>query len=642
MFREDLEGLRAVAVVLVVAFHARLGGVPGGFVGVDVFFVLSGYLITRLLVRELDATGTISLRGFYARRARRLLPLACLVLVATAVGASVLLPPLDRAGIAADIRAAALYYANWSFASSATEYMADLQVNPVLHYWSLGVEEQFYVVWPVVLVVAAHLAGTEDRARQRRAAVLAIGAVGAITLALSVATTSSSGPWAYFGLHTRAWEMAIGGGLAFVRLDRIPGRAAVALGAVGLGSIVGSAILIDEATPFPGIAALAPCLGAAGIIASHGRGVGRLLGHPLPRYVGRISYAWYLWHWPCLLLGARQLPMPAALAVSFALAVASHHLVETPVRTSRWLAASPGRSLALAALLTLAAVLAGTSLPLLGTLTAEPELMTAYRARLDQPRGLERCYAGFDSSTAAEDCTFGDRSATRAVALIGDSHAHAWFPAIDRWAKARGLRLHVWTKLACPITDVPVWLREARRPYTACAAWRAQVLERLRAVDALELVIVARSHWYSALLEVDGARGPEAEAEPRWRAGTERTLAALAPLARRIVLLRAVPRAPRDVPACISEQPNDVHACDFHHDPETWNDRHIERAEASAAAAAPGVRFVDMTREICSGDPCAVFSSAGSIKFRDHHHLAATFAASLSPALGAKLDAALE
>jgi len=640
VFRADIEGLRAVAVLLVVAFHAR-AGVPGGYVGVDVFLVVSGFLITRLLVRELEDTGAISLRGFYARRARRLLPLACLVLVATAIGSSVLLPPLDRAGIAADIRAAALYFANWNFASSATEYMADVQASPVLHYWSLGVEEQYYLVWPLLLVAVARVAGPA-RARQLRWVAIAIAAVGALSLASSVATTTTSGPWAYFGLHTRAWEMAIGGGLALVDLDRLSTRRAAVVGVLGLALVVGSALMIDEATAFPGVAALAPCLGAAGVLASNGRGASRLLGHPVPRYLGRVSYAWYLWHWPCLILGAGRLSVPTALAVSFVLAVASHHLVEQPLRSSRWLVAVPARSLALGALLTLASVLAGTSLPLIGALTGEPELMTAYAARIDQPRGLGGCYAGFDGTTAPEDCTFGDRSARRAVALIGDSHAHAWFPAVERWAKARGVRLHVWTKLACPITDVAVWHREGRRPYAACTAWRANVLLRLRALDGLELVIVGRSHWYSALLEIDGTRAAEPDSEPRWRAGMERTLAELAPLARRIVLLRAVPRAPHDVPSCISGEPAEVHACDFHHDPATWNDRHIERAEAAAAAAVPGVRFVDLTREICPADPCTVYAPDGAIKFRDHHHLAASFAASLATALGAKLDAALE
>jgi peptidoglycan/LPS O-acetylase OafA/YrhL len=206
-FRGDIEGLRAVAVTSVVAFHAGVGFISGGFVGVDVFFVLSGFLITGLLVDELARTGRISLTHFYARRVRRLLPLAALVLAATAAATQVLVPAIDRAGVAVDLAAAALGVANWRFALQATQYMADTDKSPVLHFWSLGVEEQFYVVWPLLLVALIGMSGVAKRswAVAFRRMVWVLGGVFVVSLLLSVQQTSSGAAGAYYGLHTRAW-----------------------------------------------------------------------------------------------------------------------------------------------------------------------------------------------------------------------------------------------------------------------------------------------------------------------------------------------------------------------------------------------------------------------------------------------------
>ena len=222
-FRPDVEGLRAVAVVLVVAFHAGLTVVPGGYVGVDVFFVISGFLITGLLVDEVRATGSISIADFYARRARRLLPAACLVLVVTVLVTAVVLPALDRPAVAGDVQAAALFVANWRFAALETDYFASGGHSLVVHFWSLSVEEQFYLVWPVLVLLVAgrrraarRAAPPAPRATDRRLwATLA--PVGLVSLALSAATTGSAGPWAYFGTHTRAWELAAGAAVALSR-----------------------------------------------------------------------------------------------------------------------------------------------------------------------------------------------------------------------------------------------------------------------------------------------------------------------------------------------------------------------------------------------------------------------------------------
>ena len=373
-FRPDIEGLRAVAVLGVVLFHAHVGLLRGGFVGVDVFFVVSGYLITGLLWRELSGSGRVSLAAFYGRRARRLLPASVLVIVVTAVASRHWLPPLQMPSVAKDGVASALYVANYRFAFAQTNYLnASAPPSPYQHYWSLGVEEQFYLLWPLLLIVAslAWRYGVYRGRYQRRHLSAggrpnrstALGALAAITVAsffLSVWLTHANQPWAFFSLASRAWELGAGGVLALAapQVKRLPPQLAAALGWAGLGLILGSFLVISTTTPFPGTAALAPVLGtvavlAAGEVAAAHAGPVRLLGQRPMKMMGRISYSWYLWHWPFLILApyaiGHALNLPENLlvaALSGVVAAATFLLVETPVRDSRWLAAVPGRSLA--------------------------------------------------------------------------------------------------------------------------------------------------------------------------------------------------------------------------------------------------------------------------------------------------------
>ncbi len=367
--RGDIEGLRAVAVLLVLVFHASLG-FPGGFVGVDVFFVISGFLITGLLLREREATGTISLQDFYARRVRRLLPAAALVLLVTLAASVVLLPPLLLPGIAGDTAAAALYVSNMGFAVQATDYFAAGQApSPILHFWSLGVEEQFYLFWPAIMLLIARGA-----LRPARRVGLAIVVIAVASFGFAFWLTSVAEPWAFFSLPSRAWELGLGGILAVAgsRLARIPGSIAVAAGWLGLAMIVLAGVLFSDSTPFPGTAALLPTVGAALVIVAGARatrlGPGRILGTALPRYIGRISYSLYLWHWPVLVIPAivlgATLPLEERLllvALSIALAAATQRFVEDPFRRGRIVGTLPRRNLAMAGALTLVVAMVSLS-----------------------------------------------------------------------------------------------------------------------------------------------------------------------------------------------------------------------------------------------------------------------------------------
>ncbi|MEN9646237.1 MAG: hypothetical protein RL238_2906 [Actinomycetota bacterium] len=354
-FRPDIEGLRAIAVLLVLVYHAEFAWAAGGFIGVDVFFVLSGFLITSLLLRELRTTGTVSLSNFWARRARRLLPASGLVLVCTLLAGRAILDGLSQEELARDAIAASAFVANIRFFSVGRDYLtSELPPSPLLHFWSLAVEEQFYMVWPALLMLL-----TRVLRLGRRALGGVIGVMWLVSLVACVMITTRNQPWAFFMLPARAWELLTGAALAFIggtvvgMRERLRGT----LGWAGLAVIVATALVLDGSYQFPGWIAAVPVLATALVINSGTAegGPGRLLSVPVMQWLGGRSYAIYLWHFPILILADREWgPLPAGtrvllLVLSVVLAAVSYHFLENPVRHSKALAASPARSLALGA-----------------------------------------------------------------------------------------------------------------------------------------------------------------------------------------------------------------------------------------------------------------------------------------------------
>lgn len=688
-FRGDIEGLRAVAVLLVVAFHAGIELVSGGFVGVDVFFVLSGFLITGLLVDEVARTGSISIGDFYARRVRRLLPLSSLVLAATAAATFVFIPALDRKAVAGDLVGAALWGANWRYAAQSTQYMADTDKSPVLHYWSLSVEEQFYVVWPLLILalVGSSRVGRHARPVLRRRIGVALTVVVGLSLWVSWRQTGDGSPFAYFGLHTRAWELGIGAGLALLRpvLPLLTSRAASGAGVLGVAMVVGSALLMDETTPFPGTAALVPVLGTALLVAGGARlpdgPVARALSHAVPRYIGRVSYAWYLWHWPVLVFanvrwgraaeatdgaaaGASWTVVLGAVVVSFALAVASHHAVEQPLRQSSLLRASRSRSLWAGGVLVATSVMAGIAVFTSSLLTggqdavAAPEgaqqalvsnreavalgPRTPAAARADEPRGGQ-CYTGFRATTAppATACRVGPpHGGKRTIALIGDSHAHAWRPAFERVAKEEGWTVYFFAKSACTISDVPIWSRTQKARYTACEAWRDSVIDTVTGIKGLDAVVIGRYGGFTTTaLHPDGTKSTAQTIGPLWTDASKRSFDRLHTATKRVIVLHDIPWPTRDVPSCLSEHTQDPTACSFDRDVRSALDAPLLKAEK--AADPDLVRLVSLTDIVCPQPQCQVVTPQGQIKFRDNTHLSAGYSESLWRPLAERIDEAI-
>ncbi len=390
-FRTDLQGIRAIAVILIVLYHAGVTGLSGGYIGVDVFFVLSGYLITGLLVRELDSSGRIAISSFYARRARRILPASFVVLVVTLVASAVVLSPIHFASTSKDVAAAAIYVPNIRFALEQTDYWHPASISPVLHFWSLGVEEQFYLLWPTFLLLAWRFAG-----RSTRGLAFWVCAATAASLVLGVLLTPARPTAAFYLLPTRAWELGVGAMLVFAdrRFRAMPASLSSLAAWLGLLMIGAATVLFDSSTPFPGVAALLPVVGTAMLVAAGASGRRAwpqpfLASRPM-QYAGRISYSLYLWHWPLLVLGAvfaaavtPAVRVPIEVGLAVLLAAATYRWVEDPLRVGRLIGTVPRRNLSIAAVGSLCLVIVAVSSGLAATERFKPDRVAVAMASAD-------------------------------------------------------------------------------------------------------------------------------------------------------------------------------------------------------------------------------------------------------------------
>jgi peptidoglycan/LPS O-acetylase OafA/YrhL len=351
-FRPDIQGMRAIAVMLVVLNHAGVPGVPGGYVGVDVFFVISGFLITGLLIHEAERTGRVSIRGFYMRRARRILPAAMLTLVAIDITAYVIMNFVRAKETFTASAWATIFAANFHFAHLATNYFDRSQPpSPFLHYWSLAVEEQFYLVWPALLALILFVALRLRRSPKTALAVVAAGMTVA-SLVWSIHDTTADPYGAYFSPFVRGWELGLGALLALStgQLSRIPRTIRAVAGWVGLGLIAYATVAFSTTTAFPGSAALVPDVGAAlliiaGVASLPAWAPATVISTPPFRWIGDRSYAIYLWHWPILVFAAVYAGHTLSLeenlmliALAIAISAVSYALVENPLRHKRWTA----------------------------------------------------------------------------------------------------------------------------------------------------------------------------------------------------------------------------------------------------------------------------------------------------------------
>jgi peptidoglycan/LPS O-acetylase OafA/YrhL len=698
-FRPDIEGLRAVAVLAVVLYHAGIPGVTGGYIGVDVFFVISGFLITGLLWGEVTSTDTVRLGRFYAARARRLLPAAATVGVVTAVAAAAVLPPLQARSVLVDGIASALYVGNYRFAAQGNDYLGSGLPSPFLHYWSLGVEEQFYLAWPALIIGTTWLMRRHPRLRDNTGAtpyVVVLGLVSAMSLTAALLWTRTAPPWAFYSLPTRAWELAVGGlvALSIRRWRRLPLVSAAVIGWGGLALILLTCIQFGPNTPFPGMAALLPALGTALVIGggcvTGGMGAGRLLCKPAMRAVGRVSYSWYLWHWPVLLLMPPLLGTPAslpvrvtAIVISAGLALLTMHLVENPGRYAAALRRSAQASLAVAAAASATAacacVLLLTAVPVpvghgpaaaaasitAPAPTADPhaaapvsaqeaavrDAFAQARQALSAAAELRAVPSNLDPSldrapadkaavfvngclrswrdVGQSECATGDTASPATVALIGDSHAAMWDPALQQLAEQRHWRLETMAKVTCPLQNLHIVSPYLGREYTECEQWRSQIMARLTA-EHPRLVVLSMSRRYHADFGF-------AAYDPAWIDTLTRTVAELRGMGATVLVLGPVADPQGSVPTCLSAHLDDAAACAPARSAAVNADGIA--AEQTATSTAGG-HYADLTDLFCTPDRCPVIVG-NTLVFRDDNHVTTQYAQLLAPVIGALADRAV-
>lgn len=628
-YRPDIDGLRAIAVLLVVVYHANPAWLGGGFIGVDVFFVISGFLITRLLFDEWQGSQHISLSGFYARRVRRLLPALLLMLIGVLIlGLWVLSPAIGEVqGLAQSTLATLALLSNHYFALNTGYFDEPAEQQVLLHTWSLSVEEQFYLLWPVLLLFL--LRSAEQRKRSPRRLVLkALAALFVASLAASVWLTPREPTLAFFALPTRAWEFAVGG-LASIAL--IGYRERPALGsvcsAIGLAGILACAIWIDASMAFPGAVAILPVAATGlvligGAMAPSGIATRVLRLKPLVA-IGLVSYGWYLWHWPLLSLarihGLGELDVLDAVAICSAallLAALSYRFVEKPLRrplpTGLTFRRGALAGFALALMTASAGAWAKWWWP---RSTENLELRTALLGteKVRVPCGQERPYRQINDRLA---CTFGGTDA--GVVLWGDSHAAHFLPAL---ALAQHEPVLVRYMPECPpILDYSPSLVGIERSI-GCERFNRDVLDEILRHGPAKVVLAAR---WRAYLSNDAAIDAASE-------GLKHLATSLSTSGVRIVVMLPPPEMPSVAPACLIRRSVDKCSVD-----NAIAQRQRADASAMLQSALAGAVFVDPFPALCPGEVCAPLQD-NTVLYSDAHHLSTAGSQRIAPALAAAL-----
>lgn len=635
-YRKDIQGLRAVAILLVIAAHAQIPGFGGGFIGVDVFFVISGYLITGLLVKELTSNNRINFIEFYSRRLKRLLPALALVVIVSAFLAYRLLPPTEQLPQAISAASAIFWVSNLQFAFQDLDYFgSQAEQNIYLHTWSLGVEEQFYLVWPLLLTLAFWAA--KSKPNRRAALVTALSVIGVSSLVACAWQTYQDARLSFYLMPFRAWQFCAGG-LVFLLADKFEHRRNIdtAISLFGLMLIIGCAIFLRDSMPYPGIWAIIPTFGTALLLIAGGKKdiVAMLMENRIAQGIGNISYSLYLWHWPVFVLGGLILPLNnltnqvILITTSCLLAYISYMFVENPIRFSSWHAKSYGRqifgALFLMVIINIGAIRWGS----LQIIAPEPSSNDWFSTvKSDLPEIYKHGCDDWFRSADVKICKFGaDDSKLKAV-IFGDSIGLQWFPAIHEIAKAADWQLLVMTKSACPMVNEPFFYPTIGREYTECAEWRANAIATITNISP-DLVILGSAETYNFSLK-------------QWQDGTESVLLTLAASASKIYFLRATPQLGFDGPNCLAKMSDmkDIESqrgCrsnyNSHEDSIAW------RGINTAASKYQNVKLIDMNEFVCPQGSCSAYRD-GAFIYRDGQHLTAQFVHSLTDLLRQHLEA---
>ncbi|MGY1500372.1 acyltransferase family protein [Streptomyces sp. QTS52] len=649
-YRPDIQGLRAVAILMVVSMHCGILDIHGG---VDVSFVLSGFLIGSQLLAEIEKTGKVSLSRFWARRFRRLAPGAAFTIVVVGVLSWIYASPFRFREYMDDGLASSLSVINWRLAENGTDYFAnDGTQSPYQHFWSLGIEEQFYLAVPIVLVAVAWLSRTLFRNRLLVGAFLMAVVGGSFYLGYTQTTTNQ--PLAYFGTHTRIWELTFGVLLALWAplLSRIPLALAASVSWLGLGTTLVTGLLITEDTPLPGYAVAGPVLGAGMIIAggcaNPGFGAEKILDNPVFDFIGKVSYGWYLWHWPLLILWPHIIDWEFGYSDRFRVAVASfflailmHFIVEKRFRDNMKLVVRPWRGILTGGTLTATSAVAmvvalqvplnlsfgtaGTAAAVTGftgtrsveqavSERADPKVSQSVLLKSPKDRGDHGCIdqllvTGF---TPRDECVIGDTESDRTLVLLGDSHAYQWGNTFD----ALGRKLHVKVitviKSGCSPEVYQISREDLGREYTECPKWRKTALDYIRKLKP-DVIAVANRVQYTTVRE-----------------GAEETFKTLKAMGTNLIYLTDTPKPTFSVPDCLAEHSDTPGECTLKS--ETAVDLPKFRLLEREVAEQYGATVINTLPAFCADGYCPAVIG-GHVVYWDNSHMTGSYARSLEPFL---------
>jgi peptidoglycan/LPS O-acetylase OafA/YrhL len=636
-FRHDIQGLRAVSVLAVVLYHAKIPGFGGGFVGVDIFFVISGYLIAALLLREWTTTGTIDLIGFWSRRARRLLPNALATVAVTLAAAVAIMPTTSLIEFYDDALSTITYWANYRFARRAVDYFdQDLRHSPLLHFWSLNVEEHFYVALPLVLLGVAKL----KAATTYRTARTIFFALAALSFAAFLWQMSRNLPKAFFHTEGRVWQIAIGGLLASSRMvpgtNRYSGEFAGYLAGIAGIAITLRIALFGPYVTYPAVWAILPSLAAAAIIAAHSRtGPVAAILHARPmQWIGKRSYSIYLWHWPIftlLPLAFPELPMVDLIALGLVIPVAAiaFDAVEEPFRTGPFRFLPPIKILGVAAAASAALALlsfGGTKLWVYRDASQAADMMRRVVAARNDTRKDRDCTAS-PAATNPSTCRYGKIGSNRVAVLFGDSFAHHLVEGLNEAAIANSWELRVQTRGNCTPADVPVHDDATLLLDVKCAEWREKVLQSLIAAKPAMVVLSTRVRSVPRKFDAKtGRRLAKDVAVKRWMDGFTSTINRLTASGIRVLVVRSTPESVRELGLdCLLRAAPQTCATPL------ADAVDLTMPDMMAARGLANVHTLDLTDRFCAAGKCPVIRD-GMIVYRDNLHLTAAFSKSLAPA----------
>ncbi len=700
-FLPHIQGLRAIAVLLVVVYHFWPGRLTGGYIGVDVFFVISGFLITQQLARQLERTDRIALPSFYAKRARRLLPAAITVLIFASLATLFIMPLSALTENVREILASTFYIENWVLAANSVDYLAAAnEASLVQHYWSLSLEEQFYLFWPVLLLGASVFAVKVLKARKWVGLISVLGIVGVGSFIASVVMTNTDPAAAYFVTYTRVWEFAVGGALALLPRLR-PTRAwqSNILGWGGIVVVLACGYFFNQSTPFPGYMAAIPVLGTAAIIVAHHRAkpwdAGRVLSIRPVSFVGDISYSLYLWHWPLIIIapyipfwGLSTAHRIALFVFCFVFAWLTKKFIEDPARNWRFLTTRRPRAtlLGVVAAMAVSSLFVGTAYAvqqpkyeaeasqLADTLANPPECFGAASGPTDgvstiDPLCVNPALAdtiipspGFGNADRPEhpeclstlndssvrDCQFGsDAPDAPQIALIGDSHAYALMDPFIAMAEQNGWHLTTYLKGGCPWSATPLATRDAFG--ASCDDWRASLSSELAAHTPFDAVFTAALNDRAVADDAADSSGTpdvagtlestgDAGVGPQAVSGYTDAWAPLLAAGTPIVTVVDNPAWEDDPNKCL--RTSDAADCSVPRDEGLAAFDPIAVAAGSAAASGQDVTLLDFSDTYCTATECTAVVGGANV-YRDPDHLTRTFAFTLQPFLERAMSAAI-